>query len=204
MSRSALTALLLLAFAPVDLASQDTLNRSVDTAYVPVDLEDALRHLERLLPATSIAFIRDSAPEDMNVAHFGLGMWMRNQWGLWRASRLAQHFNRMGIYHPDDMSGIVLTSFWRRLHNRPIDLLAQVHMYQKYWRAHAPPDTTRFAECPAGVQLAGGVSVPADATPRFIHLGRCTDGVWWAFERPRGWYKADSATVTEFGQVWKR
>lgn len=46
----------------------------------------------------------------------------------------AAWFNQVGIYHPDDMSGIILDSFWRKLNNKPIGLDEQIKYYQDYWR----------------------------------------------------------------------
>jgi len=70
----------------------------------------------------------------MSQYHFGLGMGMRNEWGLWGGSRLAKWFNAQGITHPDDMSGIILHSFWRHLNGKPITLEQQVKYYQDYWK----------------------------------------------------------------------
>jgi len=61
---------------------------------------------------------------------FELGMWIRNNWGLWKQSVLAQWFFRKGIYHPDYMSGIVLLSYSRRLQGLPIELEKQVKYIQ--------------------------------------------------------------------------
>jgi hypothetical protein len=47
---------------------------------------------------------------------------------------LAKWFNRHGIVHPDDMSGIILTSYWRRLNGKPIALASQVKYFQDYWK----------------------------------------------------------------------
>jgi hypothetical protein len=65
--------------------------------------------------------------------HFGLGMWMRNNWGLWSGSRLAKWFAAKGVHHPDDMSGIILGAYWAHLHHQPYDLPAQVRRVQAYW-----------------------------------------------------------------------
>ena len=65
--------------------------------------------------------------------HRTIGMWMRNNWGLWRGSRLKQYFNNLGVNHPDDMSAIILTSFWRHLHKQPIKLEEQIKVCQDYW-----------------------------------------------------------------------
>jgi len=49
-------------------------------------------------------------------------------------SRLSKYFNDIGISHPDDMSGIILKSYYRRLNNLDIELKKQVDNYQKYWK----------------------------------------------------------------------
>ena len=67
-------------------------------------------------------------------AHFGLGLWMRNNWGLWKGSRLHYFFKTKGILHPDDMSGIILTSYHRNLNDVNIKLKKQIRCYQKYWK----------------------------------------------------------------------
>lgn len=73
-------------------------------------------------------------PEDISTSrlHFELGMWIRNNWGLWRNSELKNYFVDKGIVHPDNMSGIILTSYHRHLNNKPIDLEGQIKFYQKW------------------------------------------------------------------------
>jgi len=61
-------------------------------------------------------------------------MWMRNNWGLWRGSRLSKYFNEMGVFHPDDMSGIILVSYHRYLTGNEIKLEEQIKYYQDYWK----------------------------------------------------------------------
>jgi len=67
--------------------------------------------------------------------HFTYGMAMRNNWGLWGKNKLTKYFNSIGIYHADDMSGILLTSFHRHLNNKDIKLDEQVKWYQDYWKS---------------------------------------------------------------------
>jgi hypothetical protein len=66
--------------------------------------------------------------------HFGSGMRMRNDWCLWGKNKLVEYFNYIGIYHADDMSSIIYTSFHRHLNKKPIKLKDQVKFYQDYWR----------------------------------------------------------------------
>jgi len=79
-----------------------------------------------------IKFIR--AKGNFGMYHHGSGTNMRNNWGLWTNSVLAQYFNKMGIYHADDMSGIIMTSFYRYLIGEEIKLGRQVDFYIKFWK----------------------------------------------------------------------
>lgn len=102
--------------------------------YIPKDLDDAFIELKKMLAPALLNELRNNSEEHLSGYHHGLGTWLRNNWGLWAGARLAQYFNQLGIHHPDDMSGIILTSFWRHLHSQPIRLNEQVQFYKKYWR----------------------------------------------------------------------
>jgi hypothetical protein len=65
---------------------------------------------------------------------FGLGMWMRNQWIHIENSNIKKFFENKGIYHPDDMSGIILTSYYRKCNNKEIQLEKQIEFYKKFWK----------------------------------------------------------------------
>ena len=75
--------------------------------------------------------------------HFGFGMWMRNNWGLWKGSRLSKYFNSIGVYHPDDMTGIIFDSYHRQLTGHEIKLNEQVKYYQNYWAKSKKDDLER-------------------------------------------------------------
>src|SRR6185436_3914447 len=117
------------------IASTDVLLDTVDEDYIPTDLEDCFRQIDRLCHDSVKAKVRVLEENDFATRnHMSFGMWMRNNWGLWGGSRLAKWFNSIGIYHPDDMSGIILTSYHRYLNHREIDLDGQVKYYQAYWK----------------------------------------------------------------------
>ncbi|MBI9082731.1 MAG: hypothetical protein JEZ11_03980 [Desulfobacterales bacterium] len=78
-------------------------------------------------------------PEENAVAsqHHVLGRNLRNGLCLWNPeSVIAKEFNQIGISHPDDMSGILLTTLHRILNFNQIDLRGQVAEYQKYWASY--------------------------------------------------------------------
>jgi len=101
--------------------------------YIPSDLDDCFVELDRMLHPKLIEELTAGGDRVANKQHFGLGLWMRNNWGLWANSRLAEYFRGIGILHPDDMSGIILTSYIRHLNKQPVKLQAQIKYYQDYW-----------------------------------------------------------------------
>jgi hypothetical protein len=76
---------------------------------------------------------KEEKEEDLPKYHFGTGMGIRNGWALWARSQLAKYFEEMGIFHPDDMSAIILTSYHRHLNNRDIRLDKQREYFARYW-----------------------------------------------------------------------
>lgn len=103
--------------------------------YIPKDLHDAFIELERMTDPRFLAEFQSGTDAELDKYHHGMGMWIRNNWALWKGSRLTDYFVRLGIHHPDDMSGIILTSFHRHLNGKPIKLDEQVRYYQAFWNS---------------------------------------------------------------------
>ena len=97
--------------------------------YLPKDIEDGF-----LTDSTKMEIKQWKEEEFCSNAHFGLGMWMRNNWGLWGGSRLSKYFNEMKIFHPDDMSSIILTSYHCYLTGNEIKLEEQIKYCKKSWK----------------------------------------------------------------------
>lgn len=101
---------------------------------IPKDLDEALSLLHDLNDPAEIAdWAAQSEADATNGLHFSTGMSLRNEWGLWQNSVLAQWFKSKGIHHADDMSSIVLTSFYRLMNGYDIDLDGQIKHYQDFW-----------------------------------------------------------------------
>jgi hypothetical protein len=45
---------------------------------------------------------------------------MREFWGLWNRGALRDHLAGLGLLHPDEMSELVLVTWWRHIHDRPL------------------------------------------------------------------------------------
>jgi len=86
---------------------------TIDGFYIPKNLGDCMVTLDQLLKPKDIDNIRElDNPSEMSKYHHGLGMYLRNNWGLWGGSRLRQYFLKRGVSHPDNMSGIILRYYF--------------------------------------------------------------------------------------------
>ena len=106
--------------------SPATLDEAVDVLYDGLGEERALL---RLQPGQSDGLQRA-------WMHHGPMMQVRNTWGLWHESVLAQHFKETyGLGHADDMSGLIQGSLLARIDGVEFDVAAEVERYKAHWRA---------------------------------------------------------------------
>ncbi|MFN3755141.1 DUF6794 domain-containing protein [Flavobacterium sp.] len=107
---------------------------SLNGIYIPKDLEDSFKQINTFWPDSTRTKLKQLSEDEFSGrVHLGFGMWLRNNWQLWAGSRLSKFFNDKGIFHPDDMSGIILQSYHRHLNNKEIDLDKQIQYYKDYW-----------------------------------------------------------------------
>ena len=98
----------------------------------PTTLAEAHAELERVLPAETLAEIDGMTSEcEMVRYHFSLGLSIRNGWGLWHDSPLARYMQQLGFTHPDDMSGVILETFWCKRHGTDFRLEERAMAPQK-------------------------------------------------------------------------
>jgi len=102
----------------------------------PSNLEECFYVLLKNSSYANIELFMKIKEEDGFIpgTHFLWGMSLRNNWGLWRKNKLTNFFNKLGIYHADDMSTIIITSFHRYLHNININLEKQVKFFIDFWK----------------------------------------------------------------------
>ena len=69
--------------------------------------------------------IADMAESELIGLHFGLGMWIRNNLGLWQGNQALMQAIRQDTpqIHPDDVSMVIIKALWRRLR----ELAPKVH-----------------------------------------------------------------------------
>ncbi len=115
-----------------NVSAQDTGKQDLKSK--PQNLDEAIQQLDILFHDTIKHQIHEMTEDDFLAnTHFSTGMWIRNNWGLWRGGKLATYFHELEIYHPDDMSSIILRCYYRHLHDKPYNLDEQIKFYHDYW-----------------------------------------------------------------------
>jgi hypothetical protein len=101
---------------------------------VPKTLEECFEKLKVLI-VEDLKVFKETKEKDLSRFHFTLGMWIRNNWKLWseEVHPLKKYFLDLGLFHADDMSHIIIVSFWRHLNNKPLEVKTQVKFFIDYW-----------------------------------------------------------------------
>lgn len=92
---------------------------TINCVYIPLDLADCCVQLDQLLAEEDKEFIKNLPDRESTIQlHMSLGLWIRNNWGLWGGSRLQNYFFDMGLDHPDGMSSIILEFYYDWLNKK--------------------------------------------------------------------------------------
>ena len=116
------------------------------TKTIPNNLDEAVAILTEYYK-DKLSEIADMTEDKfIGNSHHSLGQGIRNDWNLWwhenhsitgwpkEKPALTEYFNNLGIYHGDDLSGIILTSFYRGVVGKDRDLEGQIKVYKKHWK----------------------------------------------------------------------
>lgn len=157
---------------------------------IPMTLDMAVEQVLAKLTEEDRSYIRSAGDEyeGMMPSHGGMGM--RNGWGLWGDSSLSRYFLRLGIYHADDMSGIICKIVSRKVRGIPDRMDELVQYYRSYWAEQdivSPLDLG----CPhckkeMRIEYAGEGSVKAHPE-RAYFSGHCPDGLVYYYYHKDGW-----------------
>lgn len=176
-------------------AKLDTING----VYIPKDLEDCFVQIDKMLnDSLKTEFKKISEDDFTEKTHFGLGIWMRNNWSLWEGYRLSKYFNDREIYHPDDMSGIILTSYHRKLTNKNIDLENQINYHKTYWKVAEEPKEKDY---PKGVKkiefnTKQHYNLKENDLPGLLHIqSNSKNEKTWIYDYHFGWKEIDQFEI---------
>ena len=102
--------------------------------YEPESLDDVLDYMSYYWSEKEKNDFKNKEEQKATIdLHFGYGMFIRNQWIRHGNPKLNAFFNENKVYHPDDISDIILISFHRKLNNKDIELKEQIEFYKSYW-----------------------------------------------------------------------
>ncbi len=94
----------------------------INGVYIPRDLDDAHRRIEKLSPSGSIErFIGEEEELVCKKLHFGIGRWMILNWNFYEGSRISHYLKEKGLLHPDDMAQFLLRTLHRKLNNHSLN-----------------------------------------------------------------------------------
>ena len=97
-------------------ALRDSPLHRVEIKPIPSTLNDAVASLDGMLSDEAKAYLRDGGAQAASDMHHSLGRYLRNKWGLWADSELAQYMRDVEkVEHPDDMSHAILVAYCNSL-----------------------------------------------------------------------------------------
>lgn len=80
---------------------------------IPKNIDKALSALDKMISQEDKIYLKENGAISV---HFSLGMWIRNNWGLWEESDFYKYlYEKTGLMHPDDMSNYVIEEFIKTL-----------------------------------------------------------------------------------------
>lgn len=95
-------------------STKDTING----VYIPLDLHDCFLQLDKVLMIEQRNQINNLPDKDATrELHNTIGKWIRDNWELWRGSRLLTWFKSKKVAHPDRISAFILKYYYDWLHN---------------------------------------------------------------------------------------
>ncbi len=175
-------------------------NRILDENYIPKNLEEALKQIDFYVSDSLKLEIKKKSEKDFIAeTHFGLGIGMRNNWRLWKGSDLSKYFNNIEIFHPDDMSAIILTSYYRKLNGIEINLNEQIIGYKEYWKQVnlvKLPQKTEHPEPNLEFRVSKfyGFHTSKDRPAQVFIQTNSTNNTFWIYDYFYGWKNIDLKT----------
>ncbi len=89
---------------------------------IPINLQECFHSLNMLVGEEDKEYFKNLTDKDEIINfHFTVGMWIRNNWGLWKENQpesiLKEYFEARGVYHPDSISTMILEFYYDWLNN---------------------------------------------------------------------------------------
>jgi hypothetical protein len=108
---------------------------------IPYNLHSAFKQIDKIVKPKERELIKSKSEKELTaLTHHGLGRWIRNNWGLWQGEGdMYEYMIELGLKHPDDMSGLILTSYIRHVKGEDLNVVGEVERYREYWKKAGSP-----------------------------------------------------------------
>lgn len=131
--------ILLVFLISANLFGQATEEKEID--YEPKNLQEAISQLNIIFSDSTKQQIISMSEDDFLInTHFSTGLWIRNEWLYDRVlgfsigdSDLREELLEMGVPSNDDMSGLILRTYYRHLTNQELNIDQQIIEIQKFY-----------------------------------------------------------------------
>ena len=98
----------------------------------PKNLTECIQMLDHILKKEDKEKAKTLTESEFLIeTYFGTGMGIRNEWIRSGNPELVKFFLDQGVKHPDDMSAMILTSYYRHLLGKEIDFEGQISAHKK-------------------------------------------------------------------------
>ena len=98
----------------------------------PKNLTECIQMLDHILKKEDKEKAKTLTESEFLIeTYFGTGMGIRNEWIRSGNPELVKFFSDEGVKHPDDMSAMILTSYYRYLLGKEIDFEGQISAHKK-------------------------------------------------------------------------
>ena len=87
---------------------------------LPTTVEAAVRILRNMIPDKEQTEIAAMPEDDLVSLHLGLGLWIRNSFGLWKEG--SKLLAATGEPDPDDASLVIIRALWRSVRGERVRL----------------------------------------------------------------------------------
>ena len=105
------------------------------------NINEAMMQLDKVYTDKNKKEIFDMTESEYTTkSRFSIGLWIRYHWGLSQGNKLSKYFNDLGIYHPNDMSAIIIHCYYRHLHHQDFELNKLIKYYQNRRKSLQKPE----------------------------------------------------------------
>jgi hypothetical protein len=108
--------------AETEAYRERTQKDSLNGVYIPKNINECVFELEKVYGEKSKSEFYAQEKNKVLASAYkqGMGLWVRNNWGLSNGSRLQKYFYENGVREPEDMTLVILTCYYNYANKKPL------------------------------------------------------------------------------------